>query len=847
MAVWRQQPGAMLAAILAIAMGVAMGLGINLVNQSALGEFDSALSQINGQAQYRLTAANNQIDDKLLLAVESDQSVSAASPIVAIDALLADSMDSTRQQRLKVFGLDVFRAAAVAPALLPRADTSAAGGSASPLFADDSVFLSAAAMRLSGRVTGDRLNLLVNGREITLQISGDVPGADNEQALAVMDIAAAQWQLGWLNSLSHIDLRLVPGANPDALLARLANTSGGNASLRLERPDAATQRMSNLSRAYRINLNVLALVALLTGGFIVFASLELAVVRMMPMLSLVGVLGAPPALRPRLVLMIALLLGMIGSLLGVALGIALAWLLLGLVGGDLGGGFFASTRPALQIPADTLVLFIVLGLLAAVAGALSPALKLRRLAPAQALKDGQAVQLPGHLSPLNISALLALAGAALLFVPAIDGLPLAAYLAIAAWLFAGVLIVSPLLGYLAHALAARSEKMPDPLSWLAVARLDKAHKAAFPALAGVVASFALVSSMAIMVYSFRVSVDDWLQDILPADLYVRVSTNSNHAAFESDDRQRLSSVQGVKNVSFLRRVELLVTSDMAPLVLLARPIIVNDPGATLPLAGALLGTEKRDATCIAVYASEPASRLYGWQTGDSIDLPLPYITADPPCYQVNGIWRDYARQQGALAIDLSDYRRLSGDMSVSDASVWLDENAEPDNSIMAIRQALPEMTGLQIRSAAGIRALSLQIFDRSFAVTYALEAVALLVGLFGIATTYSGEALARVREFGMLRHLGMTRMQLARLFASESLLGITLGVIWGACLGGLISQVLIHRVNPQSFNWTMQTHWPVGMLLFSALSLIALGVVTAIFAARHSAGRAPIAAVRADW
>ncbi len=838
----------MLVAILAIALGVAMGLGINLVNRSALNEFDNALSQVNGQAQYRLTTANNRIDDKLLLAVESDRSVSAASPVVTIEALLADSPDSTKPKRLRILGLDVFRAATVAPALLPRADTSTASGAASPLFGDDSVFLSAAALRLSGRAIGDKLNLLVNGRNVTLHISGDVPGADNALALAVMDIAAAQWKLGWLNRLSHIDLQLVPGTNPDSLLARLSLTaSGDGASLRLERPDAGTKRMSNLSRAYRINLNVLALVALLTGGFIVFASLELAIVRMMPMLSLVGVLGAPPALRAKLVLMIALLLGVIGSLLGTALGIALAWLLLGLVGGDLGGGFFASTRPALQIPIGTLILFIVLGLVAAVAGALSPALKLQRLVPAQALKDGQAIRLSGQLSPLAVSALLALTGTVLLFVPAIDGLPLAAYLAIACWLFAGVLIVGPLLGYLAHALAARSEKLPDTLTWLAVTRLDSAHQAAFPALAGVVASFALVSSMAIMVYSFRVSVDDWLQAILPADLYVRVATNSNQAAFEAGDRQVLSSVEGVQSVSFLRSVELLINPELAPLVLLARPIDTRDPGATLPLTGALFDMDKRDARCTMVYASEPASRLYGWQTGDSIDLPLPYPNDTTPCYQVRGIWRDYARQQGAIAIDLTDYRRISGDMSVSDASVWLDKSAEPDQTTVAIRQALPELPGLQIRSAASIRALSLHIFDRSFAVTYALEAVALLVGLFGVATTYSGEALARIREFGMLRHLGMTRLQLARLFASESLLSISFGVIWGAFLGGLISQVLIHRVNPQSFNWTMRTHWPIGMLLFAALSLITLGVATAIFAARHAAGRAPIAAVRADW
>jgi putative ABC transport system permease protein len=564
---------------------------------------------------------------------------------------------------------------------------------------------------------------------------------------------------------------------------------------------------------------------------------------------LLGVLGAPPNLRPRLVLMLAALLGIVGSLLGIGLGIALAWILLGLIGGDLGGGYFAATRPALHIPAGTVALFAGLGLLAALAGALSPALKLKQMAPAQALKGGQAMQLPDHLAPAMISLLLALTGAALLAVPAIDGLPLAAYLAIACWLFAGVLIIAPLLGHMAHWLAAHSSHLPDALSWLAVARLDNAHQAAFPALAGVVASFALVSSMAIMVHSFRVSVDDWLEEILPADLYLRVHTNSRDAAFTAADRNRLASIENVQRISFLRSIELLIDPRLAPLTLLARSIDSADPGAVLPMTGDTLDTAARNAQCIAVYASEPASRLYGWQVGDSITLPLSLTDQikSPPCYQVAGIWRDYARQQGALSIDLGDYRRLSGDHSVSDAAVWLDKNSKPEAVIAAIHNALPNLQGLQIRSAAGIRELSLGIFDRSFTVTYALEAIALLVGLFGVATTYSGEALARIREFGMLRHLGVTRLQLARLFATESLLGIALGVGWGACLGALISQVLIHRVNPQSFNWSMQTHWPTDKLLLGALALVGLGIITAMFAARHAAGRAPIAAVRADW
>lgn len=856
LAAWRQQPGPLIAAIVAISMGVALGLGIDLVNRSALDEFDKAISQVNGQAQYRVQSASPQLSDQILSAVEQDPAVAAASPVIETDVRLAVPIPAhtdpllSRPAKLKVIGIDVFRAARVTPALLPSAGASSPGGASSSVFSDDAIFLSAGAQRLLtandlASEAGTPLAIQVNGRTRDLIISGSVPGATGSAPLAVMDIGAAQWRLAWLGQLSRIDLRLVNGADALALQARLQQI---DPSLRLARPDDQARQMSNLSRAYRVNLSVLALVALLTGGFIVFASMELAVVRMLPMLALVGVLGAPARWRPMLVLGMALALGLVGAAFGVALGIALAWGLLGLVGADLGGGYFSATRPTLSIPFEALALFSSLGVLAAVLGAFSPAMKLRKLAPAQTLKHGQATSLPDHLAPLKVSLTLALVGTVLLMLPAIGGLPLGAYLAIACWLFAGVLIIAPLLGVVARLLTRWRYRRSGALAWLAVSRLDGAHQSAFPALAGVVASFALVCAMAIMVHSFRISVDNWLETVLPADLYLSVPTTGASAGLTPENQQTLAALPGVKQVTFLRSIDLNLDPDRPALAVLARPIDSDDPGRSLPLTGAWLSPEDRGSTCTAIHISEPAATLYNWNLGDEISLPIGVANSGKqPCFEVISIWRDYARQHGAVTLDRDDYQALTNDTSVSNAAISLAEGADANEVLARARAALDGISGLQARSSQAIRALSLKIFDRSFAVTYALEAVALLVGLFGVATTYSGEALARAREFGMLRHLGVTRSDLARLFATESLVAIGLGLVWGACLGGLISQILIHRVNPQSFHWTMQTHLPLNLLAGGALALLTLGVGTAIIAARQAAGRAPIAAVRADW
>lgn len=854
LSVWRQQPGALLAAVLSIAMGVALGLGINLVNRSALDEFDDALKRINGQAQYRLTGPDRQIDDAWLSRIEELDTVRAASPVIETELALSPQAGIGTQDRaaleLTVIALDVFRAAAVAPAMLPRPFADAGGGAASALFADDAIFLSTAARQQldAAGLTGNRLAALINGRPVSLRVAGTVPGATGRTPIAVMDIGAAQQQLQWLGRLSRIDLRLQDGVAADTVLSPFGEAAAG---LRLVRPDEPATGMSNLSRAYRVNLNVLALVALLTGGFIVFAAMELAVLRMTPMLALTGVLGAPVGLRTRLVLGIALALGAVGASLGLATGIGLAWTLLRLVGGDLGGGYFPASAPPLSLTPGPLLLFGALGVGTAVLGALSPALKLRRLAPARALKSGQAT-LPGHhLPPGPLAAALVVAGLLLLLIPPVFELPLGAYLAIACWLFAGVLIVAPLLGLLAARLRNAGVGGRRPLAWLAIARLDSAHQSAFPALAGVVASFALVSAMAVMVFSFRVSVDDWLGAVLPADLYVRVPTAGARAGFGAQDQARLRALPGVTSATFLRQIDLSLAAGRPPVALLARPVDASDPSRSLPLTGTPLPDAGRRQDCIAIYPSEPAATVYRWQVGQQIALPLtPRPSAGntgPPCFQIVAIWRDYARQHGAIVMSSADYQRLSGDTSVSNAALTLADGVSVAQASAAVQTALADFPGLQIRSAGDIRQLSLRIFDRSFAVTYALEAVALLVGLFGVATTYAGEALSRAREFGMMRHLGMTRRSLASLFALESGLAIGLGVLWGAALGAVIAQVLIHKVNPQSFHWTMQTHWPAGILLGGAAALLALGVLAAMIAARRAAGAAPIAAVRADW
>ncbi len=197
---------------------------------------------------------------------------------------------------------------------------------------------------------------------------------------------------------------------------------------------------------------------------------------------------------------------------------------------------------------------------------------------------------------------------------------------------------------------------------------------------------------------------------------------------------------------------------------------------------------------------------YGYEPGSLQRLSL---GGAPVSLYIRGVWRDYARQTGAITIPLADLRRASGDETITDVAVWLrnanaaDGLAIEQRAIASLRALDPVLGEAQWRSAVDIRRISLEIFDRSFAITYVLEAVAIIVGLFGVASTYAAQALTRAREFGMLRHLGVTRRMLNAQLAAEAAIGTTLALAGGAGIGLAIALILIERVNPQSFHWTM--------------------------------------------
>jgi putative ABC transport system permease protein len=831
---WRSHRGRALVAVATIALGVALGYAVQLINSAAFNEFSAAARSLSGEADLQVRGAQPFFEESLYPRLSNETGVALASPVLALDVSVPGQSTA-----LQVLGTDVFKASRIAPDLtgVPSPDRPF------DTLASDTMFLSSAAQQWLHVKTGDDVALQSGTSIMHFRVAGGLVRTRPGQRIAVMDIAAAQWKFGKLGKLSRVDVQLERGVDRQRfkrdLQARL-----GNQWVVAETRDAES-RTDRLSRAYRINMNVLALVALFTGAFLVFSTQALSVVRRRAQFAMLRVLGLTRAQLLRQILLEGALLGLLGSLSGLTLGYAMARGALHFFGSDLGGGYFPGVQPQVGFEPLASALFLILGIAVSVLGSLAPALEAARARPAAALKAGAEEGALARLATPWPALLCLVAAACLTQLPPWFDAPIGGYVAVALLLVGGIALmprVTALIFGAAGRVFARRRRV-GAASTLALARLANAPGHASIAMGGVLSSFALIVAMAIMVASFRVSVEVWLVHLLSADLYVRVAPNGDTGGLRPDEQNLLANVPGIRSAAFARTSRLTLDPARPDVAVLAREIDAAEPGANLQMTGAILQPSELRSGETPVWVSEAMVDLYGYRLRQRVKLPL---GGNGHVFVVAGVWRDYVRQNGAIQIRLVDYRHLTEDTSATDIAVTVQPGVRVD-SVMAGLRALPFGASLDLSRPDEIRAHTLVIFDRSFAVTYLLEAVAIVIGLFGVAATFSAQALARAREFGMLRHVGVTRAQILAILALESGMLTACGIAMGFVLGFAISLILVFVVNPQSFHWSMSLHVPWTVLGTVALVMLASSCSTAVISGRSAVSVDAVRAVKEDW
>ena len=822
----RQNPARIALAILAIALGVALGVAVHLINASAVNEFKTAARHLAGEADLVVRGPRAGFDESLYPQLARLPGVEGANPALEMDVQL-----SGRRESIRILAFDPLRAARIQPALLPERT-----GMTGELLEGDVVLLSPEAAQWLRLQPGDELRVAVGTEIVNFRIAGLLPHEGYRQRLAVMDIATAQWRLQRLGRLNRIDLKLAAGADGNVLRRELGKMlpPGVHATT----PDNEAERTAELSRAYRTNLDMLALIALFTGAFLVFSSQALALLRRRSELALLRAIGVTRSVLTVELLAEGIAIGAIGAACGLALGYLLAHYAVAVLGADLGAGYFQTVSAEIEAEPGVLLGFFILGVAFAALGAAAPAWEAARRPPAQALRAGDEEErrIAASTTQWGIAALILAVPCA--FLPAIAGLPVGGYFAIALILLGSILVMPRL----AVACVARLPAASGGPAGIASAQIRGTPRQAAISIAAIVISMSLMVSMLIMVASFRDSLDAWLERMLPADLYLRAGSGGETAFLSPDEQALIAAAPGVKRADFVRSQNLLLDPFRAPVTLLARSIDAADPGKTLALSGA--AALPGPGAPPPVWVSEVAADLYGLRVGDPVRLP---VGGAERAFLVAGIWRDYARQNGAIVIDRDRYIALTGDRLANDAGLWLENGVSPQEAQNAIRNRLGSAASVEISVTRELRRASLALFDRTFAITYALEAAAILVGLFGVSVSFSAQALARRREFGVLRHLGMTRREIGAMLGVEGAVVTALGTIFGIGVGWVVSLILVHVVNRQSFHWSMDMHLPWMPIVGLALLIIFSAALTAVWSGRAAMKDDVVRAVREDW
>lgn len=822
--------------LLTVGLGVGVVLAIQLANRSALGSFASSLAEISGRTNLSILGANG-IDELLL-----PRLAAMLGPEVKISPVLESTaiVPSTREV-VRVLGTDFVEDR-------PFRDLTLEGAPTTPrdflllLIRPDSVVVGEALARRLGLQPGDQFPLILNDRQNRYTVRGLLAPRGAGKVLAgnivLMDIAAAQLALGRLGKLDRMDL-IVPEERLAEFQERLTRQLPPG--LRVERPEARAEQTEKMLRAFRWNLTALSYISLIVGAFLIYNTIAISVVRRRGEIGTLRALGATSAQALRLFLAEALLLGAAGSLVGIAFGRALAGIALRLVSGTVNALYVAAPPAPIRVDSGLIAEGFAMGILTALLSALPPALEAAEILPAEALQHGA----HEHHRRLAIrryagagAVTLALAGA-IAQLPPVGRLPLFGYLA-TFLVIAGFSLLMPLL------LSVLTRLLDFPVRRLAgiEGHLAARGLAASPARISVLVmslatAVAMMTSVAIMVGSFRQTVKVWAEQTLRADLFLKPAAQlagSSEATVTPEVIEKVRSISGVAAVDAFRILDILYQDN--------RVQLGAGEWKTLVQYGNLLFLDGRSPQEVLagdlsrrVVISEPFALHYRVCPGQHIEINTP---SGRTSFEVAGIYYDYTNDRGTVVMDRSVYRELFHDDTASTLAVYL----RPGTDGEEVRSRLAKSLGEQgyrflITPNAVLQGAVLRVFDRTFSITYALEIVAILVAALGIANTLLAFVIERRRELGILRVLGASRGQLRKIILTEAGLVGLFGNLIGWLMGLLLSLILIFTINKQSFGWTIQLSYPGTFLLLSGLAIWAATLASGLYPARVAAQFAP--------
>jgi len=824
----RHRPIRALLTVVGVAIGVSAWLAIRVVNGEVYQSFEQSVESVVGEASVTVFGGSEGMDEQNLKPIQGHPGVRSASPVLKIEGEIQTGALSGRP--LLIWGMDLLEEGKDWETqgwlgVLPQEDWE-------QLFASTTVFLEEELADKLGLGQGDIFLVKVKGNVHELVV-GRVVGSfglhGGVQQQVVMDIAAAQWMFGWLGRLHHVAIVPESGVALSTLIQELQSALPEN--IQVRESSRRNRQVESMLRAFQMNLTMLSGISLLVGIFLVYNTTAFSVVHHRQEIGILRSLGMERQSITTLFLLEAGVLGAAGGLLGCWLGVVLARWLTVLIGQNVGELYGMTSLLAMPVPFHMLVEAICLGLGVSLIGALRPAWEASTMAPVQALAVGQSQTEDDHAAQgSKWVVVVSLLGAGLLSqMPPVQGIPVGGYAAAFCLLMGGA-AAGPLLSqWFSRWSQRRLGNRAGLLPALAAEQMGRNPRRTSVTMAAIVVGLAILVGVGIMIQSFRQTVELWIEQTLMADIIIAPTSwlGEQEASGKGQGLPR-NLVKQVLNIPGIEAVDPYVETSVKlagqTVALVSRDVHLHaERSQYLFLQGKSSEVLAHVVDDYGVIISEVLAKRLGVNVGDQLPLTTPSGIEQFP---VKGVFYDYATDGGKVVMDQGLFAEKWGKRDATVFAVYLKEGHDLSVVRREIEDRLKNERPIVTISNGELKEEILDIFDRTFRVTYVLELIALSVAVLGIMNTLLTSILERRRELATLRAIGASGGQIQGLIFWESCYVAGLGAVVGIVVGMALSVVLINVINKQSFGWTIQytLAWEtIGMALLVAFAAALIG------------------------
>jgi putative ABC transport system permease protein len=821
--------------VLGVAVGVATMVGVLSINGSVLESFRSTVDAIAGKADLSVSGAQVGFEESVLEQVRAVPGVTHVSGVLSVIA----PVQGAPGERLYILGVDLLDDGHFRTYEGSERDLSFLGEDLELLNSTDRLLVSERFAREKGLKVGDSFELVTTAGPQPFVVHALIRETGPIKAfggsMAVMDVASAQVAFAREGRLDRIDVAVDPAVGVEAMKERLRAALGG--SFEVERPSRRGGTVTTMVRSFQMALNLGAGVALMVGVFLIYNTISIGVVQRRREIGTLRALGAPRRRIRALFTLEAVVLGLLGAVLGLPLGLWVARGAIGWVSSSISSIYVQVNARDVVVGPWAVGLGVALGMVGSAIAALWPAANASRVPPVEALRRdaasgadlGRGTQVSAALGALC----LLLVFPASWLPPPTESLPVGGYLSVFLVLLGAALLAPLALRGLWYLYRAPGQALLGVSGRLAADNFSRAPARTAVPVAALAVGVAMSVCIDGFIGSFQSAAHRWISQTVPADLFVTSASATagvRNVPLDPSLGPQLEAVPGVTEVDKVRVLPHEVLGLRAYIISVV-PEIYERHARPQVLEGRLPTPEQRQAGLVTI--SENLSRRRNLHPGDSFQVPTPTGVRS---YTVGAVIVDYTSDQGAIFLARDVYQAHFQDDRVDTFELYLEDPGRLDEVRRAIQARWGEPLQLYVLSNAELRREATRLIDEAFTITYAMEAVAVLLALLGVVNTLLAAVLDRTREIGLLRAVGASRSHILRLFAAEAaFMGVSGGLLGGAAgtwMGALVTDVIAQEAT----GWSLPYMLPLAAVVQMGAAAAVCAVLAGLYPARRAAG-----------